>query len=159
MNLAFLQVPMLESYLQSPAVHVAASRNPELQGGYFVNIDEERSGEVRDLLNSIKRERADMLRFAEAISQEDDLVRQNSTGFDLAALYPKLPAELSGLVRWRSISLRSRRTGSGSTWRSSPWNRRCACTARTSGRKSSAGSRPGRGIRGWVGTSGRSSVT
>ena len=46
MNLAFLHVPLLESYLQNPQVHVAASSNPALRGGYFVNIAEERSDEV-----------------------------------------------------------------------------------------------------------------
>src|SRR5262249_33058624 len=65
---------------------------------YFVNIPEDRSGEVRDLLNSIKRDRAPMFRFAEAIAQAEDLVRQEASGFDLTPLYPKLPKELAGLV-------------------------------------------------------------
>jgi L-ascorbate metabolism protein UlaG (beta-lactamase superfamily) len=98
MNLTFLQVPLLESYLQSPAVHVAASANPDLRGGYFVNIEEARSGEVRALLASIKRDRAEMLQFAEAIAEAEDLIQQNATGFDLTPLYPKLPAALGGLV-------------------------------------------------------------
>src|SRR3569833_3044952 len=46
MNLAFLQVPLLESYLQAPQVHVAASGNPELRGGYFVNIAELRADDT-----------------------------------------------------------------------------------------------------------------
>src|SRR6202046_4665714 len=62
MNLAFSQVPLLESYLQSPQVHVNASSNPDLRGGFFVNVPESRAGEVRDLLVSVKRERAGMLR-------------------------------------------------------------------------------------------------
>lgn len=98
MNLAFVQVPLLESYLQSPQVHINASRNPELRGGFFVNIEESRSGEVRALLSSIKHDRADLLRFAEAIAEAEEIVRQSATGFDLTPLYPKLPAELSGLV-------------------------------------------------------------
>ncbi|MEV4567550.1 MBL fold metallo-hydrolase [Nonomuraea sp. NPDC049419] len=98
MNLAFLQVPMLESYLQSPQVHIAASNNPELRGGFFVNIAEERSDEVRDLLDSIKRDRAAMIRFANAIAEGQELLRVNATGFDLTPLYPKLPPELNGLV-------------------------------------------------------------
>ncbi|MFD3656609.1 MBL fold metallo-hydrolase [Streptomyces sp. NPDC058620] len=98
MNLAFLQVPLLESYLQSPKVHVAASSNPELRGGYFINIAEERADEVRDLLTTIKRERAGMLRFAEAIAEGQELLRANATGFDLTPLYSKLPPELGGLV-------------------------------------------------------------
>ncbi|WP_055587444.1 MBL fold metallo-hydrolase [Streptacidiphilus griseoplanus] len=98
MNLAFLQVPLLESYLQSPQVHVAASNNPELRGGYFINIPEERADEVRDLLAAIKRDQAAVLRFAEAIAAGQELLRANATGFDLTPLYPKLPPELGGLV-------------------------------------------------------------
>jgi L-ascorbate metabolism protein UlaG (beta-lactamase superfamily) len=98
MNLAFLQVPLLESYLQAPQFHVNASHNPELRGGFFVNIDESRSDEIRSLLSSIKRDRAELLAFAAAISDADDLVRQSATGFDLTPLYPQLPAALSGLV-------------------------------------------------------------
>src|ERR1700722_7887843 len=98
MNLAFLHVPLLESYLRSPQAHIAASSNPELRGGYFINIAEERADEVRDLLATIKRDRTDMLRFAEAIAAGQELLRANARGFDLNPLYSKLPPELGGLV-------------------------------------------------------------
>ncbi|MGW0838137.1 MBL fold metallo-hydrolase [Streptomyces prunicolor] len=98
MNLTFLQVPLLESYLQSPQVHVAASNNPELRGGYFINIPEARADEVSDLLAGIKRDRAAILRFAEAIAAGQELLRANATGYDLTPLYPKLPTELGGLI-------------------------------------------------------------
>jgi L-ascorbate metabolism protein UlaG (beta-lactamase superfamily) len=98
MNLAFMQVSMLESYLQSPQVHINASRNPEFRGGFFVNIGEERSGEVRELLAAIKRDRDGMLRFAEAISRAEEIVRQSAAGFDLTPLYSELPGELAGFV-------------------------------------------------------------
>lgn len=98
MNLAFLHVPLLEAYLQSPQIHINASSNPELRGGFFVNVEAARAGEIRDLLASIKRDRAEMLRFAEAIAEAEEIIRQGATGFDLSPLYPKLPAELSGLV-------------------------------------------------------------
>ncbi|MGD0554727.1 MAG: MBL fold metallo-hydrolase [Streptosporangiaceae bacterium] len=98
MNLAFVQVPLLESYLQSPQVHINASVNPELRGGLFVNVEEARSGEIRDLLATIKRDRAEMLDLAAAIADAEDLVRQSATGFDLTPLYPKLPSVMSGLV-------------------------------------------------------------
>jgi hypothetical protein len=98
MNLAFLQIPLLESYLQSPRVHTSASVNPELRGGFFVNIEEGRSGEVRELVNSIKRDRADMLAFAKAIADASEILRHGATGFDLTPLYPQLPPVLSGLV-------------------------------------------------------------
>jgi L-ascorbate metabolism protein UlaG (beta-lactamase superfamily) len=98
MNLANVQVPLLESYLHSPKVHVAASTNPELRGGYFVNIEEERSTEIAELLDIIKRDRADMLNFAAAVAEAEELLRQGATGFDLTPFYPKLPAILNGLV-------------------------------------------------------------
>lgn len=98
MNLANVQVPLLESYLQSPRVHINASNNPELRGGFFVNVQEARSGEVRELLAAIKRDRANMLDFARAVAAAEDMVRQSATGFDLTPLYPKLPPALSGLV-------------------------------------------------------------
>jgi L-ascorbate metabolism protein UlaG (beta-lactamase superfamily) len=98
MNLAFLQVPLLESYLQSPEVHIAASGNPKLRGGFFISIPGERADEVRDLLAEIRRERAGMLRFAEAVGEGQDLLRSDAAGYDLAPLYPKLPEELGGLV-------------------------------------------------------------
>jgi L-ascorbate metabolism protein UlaG (beta-lactamase superfamily) len=98
MNMAFLQVPLLESYLESPATHVAASVNPDLRGGYFVNIAENRADEVRALVDSIRTERAPMLEFAQGIAQADHLLEENATGFDLTPLYAKLPPALSGLV-------------------------------------------------------------
>jgi L-ascorbate metabolism protein UlaG (beta-lactamase superfamily) len=98
MNLAFVQVPLLESYLQSPQVHINASSNPALRGGLFVNVEAAKAGEVRELLASIKRDRAAMLRFAEAVAEAEEIVRQRATGFNMAPLYPDLPAELSGLV-------------------------------------------------------------
>lgn len=98
MNLANVQLPLLESYLQSPQVHINASRNPELRGGFFVNVEPARSGEVRDLVASIKRDRAEILNFAAAVGEAEEIVRQGATGFDLTPLYPKLPSALSGLV-------------------------------------------------------------
>jgi L-ascorbate metabolism protein UlaG (beta-lactamase superfamily) len=98
MNLAFVQIRLLEAYLQSPQIHISASRNPDLKGAFFLNIEEARSGEVRDLLTSIKRDRTEMLDFAAAVAEAEEMVRQSATGFDLRPLYPKLPPMLSGLV-------------------------------------------------------------
>jgi L-ascorbate metabolism protein UlaG (beta-lactamase superfamily) len=98
MNLANIQLPLLESYLQSPQAHIIASNNPKLRGGLFVGIEASRSKEISELVAAIKRDRAPMLRFAAAVAQAEETVRQSATGFDLAPLYAKLPAELAGLV-------------------------------------------------------------
>jgi hypothetical protein len=80
MNLAYLHVPLLESYVQSPPVHVAASVNPELRGGFFVNVPERRVGEVRELLERIKADRKEMLAFAEGVKSGFDLLHQTAAG-------------------------------------------------------------------------------
>jgi L-ascorbate metabolism protein UlaG (beta-lactamase superfamily) len=98
MNLAHVQIPLIESYLQSPQVHINASRNPELRGGFFVNIDVSRSAEIEQLLTSIRKNRKPMLDFAAAVAEAEEIVRQGATGFDLTPLYPRLPPALSGLV-------------------------------------------------------------
>jgi L-ascorbate metabolism protein UlaG (beta-lactamase superfamily) len=98
MNLAFLQVPLLEAYLDSPETHIEASANPEFRGGFFVNVPLTRVADVAKLLSSIERDRADVLRFAAAVREADELIRQGATGYDLSPLYPRLPAELSGRV-------------------------------------------------------------
>lgn len=97
MNLAYTQVPLLESYLQSPQVHINACSNPELRGE-FVNIEADRRGEVRDLLASIRQDRAELLTFAQAVSDAEEIIRQGATGYNMTPLYPKLPDALSGLV-------------------------------------------------------------
>src|SRR5258708_16680818 len=91
MNLAFLHVPLLESYMQSPQVHILGSRNPQLRGGFFVNIDEGRSGEVRSLLALIRRGPVGRLRFAEAIAEAEGSVRRGPPGFRPAPPHPNLP--------------------------------------------------------------------
>lgn len=98
MNLAFMQVPLLESYLRNPQVHIAATSNPKLRGGFFVGIEEARKSEVSDLLATIKRDRAGMLAFAAGVTEGTALLRESADGFDLPPLYPKLPAALSGLA-------------------------------------------------------------
>lgn len=98
MNLTFVQIPMLEAYLQSPQDHIAATNNLAFRGGYFVGIEEARSSEVGSLVASIKRDRGTMLAFASAIAEGEELVRQNATGFDLTPLYRRLPSPLNGLV-------------------------------------------------------------
>lgn len=96
MNPAFWPAPLPESYLQSPRVHIAASGNPEMRNGHFINLDEGRDGEIRALRSLVKRDRADLLRFTEAVAESEKIVRQRAAGSDLTQLYPKLPAELTG---------------------------------------------------------------
>lgn len=98
MNLAFVQLPVLESYLAAPAEHAAAGNSHEPRHGYFVDIEESRADEVAALVESIRRDRADMLDFAAAVAEAEALLRRDPACFASGATYPKLPSALNGLV-------------------------------------------------------------
>jgi hypothetical protein len=46
LHLANYQLPALASYLKDPLSHVAASRDPEMIGGPFVDLPPERAAEI-----------------------------------------------------------------------------------------------------------------
>src|SRR5262245_22982979 len=63
---ARLQRPLLESFLAVPGAHVAASANPGLEGGPFLDCDPSRAGDVRRLLETTLERQAPLLAFADA---------------------------------------------------------------------------------------------
>jgi L-ascorbate metabolism protein UlaG (beta-lactamase superfamily) len=95
LNLARVQIPLLESRLRNPQAHVAAGTGSPSPGHF---VEESRGLEVAALLDSIKKDRADMLAFADAIAEAGALLRQHVTGSDLTRLHQELPAALNGLV-------------------------------------------------------------
>ena len=98
MNLANLQLPMMDSYVQHPEVHEAAVANPKMKGGFFINVDRSRAADIEVLRDEIKRESQPLLELAAAVKQAEELLRAQATGYDLTPLYPQLPAALRGYV-------------------------------------------------------------
>jgi L-ascorbate metabolism protein UlaG (beta-lactamase superfamily) len=83
------------AWLQTVSPAVASSQLAEVQ---LPLLEESRGMEVAALLDSIKKDRVDMLAFADAIAEADALLRRSAAGIDLTHLYPRLPAALNGLV-------------------------------------------------------------
>ena len=52
LHMANYQLKTLESYLKRPEIHLKAARNPKLAGGAYVDVREERAGEVQALLDT-----------------------------------------------------------------------------------------------------------
>ena len=98
MNLANLQLPMIDSYVQHPEVHEAAVANPKMKGGFFVNVDRSRAGDIKALRDEIKRENQPLLELAAAVKEAEELLRAQAAGYHLTPLYPQLPAALRGYV-------------------------------------------------------------
>jgi L-ascorbate metabolism protein UlaG (beta-lactamase superfamily) len=96
MNLANLHLPMLDSFVQRPELHQAAVANPKMKGGFFIDVDPARAGEIRDLRDEIRRENGPLLELAAAVKDAENLLRTQATGYDLTPLYPQLPPVLRG---------------------------------------------------------------
>ncbi|HEY0637110.1 MAG TPA: MBL fold metallo-hydrolase [Pseudonocardiaceae bacterium] len=98
MNLANLQLAMMDSYVQHPDVHAAAVANPKMKGGFFINVPTSRAEEIRALRDDIKEANAPILELAGAIKDAENLLRAQATGYDLSPLYAQLPEPLRGYV-------------------------------------------------------------
>lgn len=98
MNLANLQLPMMDSYVRHPEVHVAAVANPKMKGGFFINVDRSRAEEIQELRDELRRENQQLLDLAEAVKEAESLLRAQATGYDLTPLYAQLPDALRGYV-------------------------------------------------------------
>lgn len=98
MFIANSHVKIMQSFVNTPQIHVAAMKNPAMRGGPFINYDASRTAEVRELLDRTIREQANMLDLAASINALNELVENEAQGFSLEPLYQKVPENLRGYV-------------------------------------------------------------
>lgn len=98
MNLAFRQLPLLESFVANPAVHVACSADPAMLGGPFVDLPASHVTEVTDLIAETRKRSGHLLEVAQAIRDLFALLGSKGKGYSLDAIYETLPPSLQGIV-------------------------------------------------------------
>lgn len=98
MNIVGRHLKIIDSYIDAPEVHAEAVRNPRLLGGPFMDIPEGRIEDVKQLREETLRKRANMLAFAEAVKQLDQMLATEAKGYGVEALYEKVPPLLKGYV-------------------------------------------------------------
>jgi L-ascorbate metabolism protein UlaG (beta-lactamase superfamily) len=92
------QIPVIESFIENPQVHVEALKDPEMAGGPFAQLGPERAPEMEELLETTKREQKHLFLLSEAIGQLEDILDAHPKGQALEPLYPSVPTALRGLV-------------------------------------------------------------
>ncbi|OQS36951.1 MBL fold metallo-hydrolase [Chromobacterium haemolyticum] len=97
-NLAFRQIPLLRSFIANPNVHIAASKNPQMLGGPFLELPASDLPAVRRLLQDTLKDAAPLLRFAEDLQKLNRQLQQTASGHSLDAVYAELPPTLAGLI-------------------------------------------------------------
>jgi L-ascorbate metabolism protein UlaG (beta-lactamase superfamily) len=92
------QLPIMESFVATPQVHVAALKNPAMRGGPYLELEATRVPEVSALLKRTLTERSRLIELANAIKALDGVLLEEAKGFSLEPLYRKVPEALRGLV-------------------------------------------------------------
>lgn len=98
MFLANSQIPIMKSYVLSPEMHAAASQDPSMIGGPFMNYAESRVPQIQALLDHTLSRARPILDFADGIRALDQLLRREAKGFSLEPLYAQVPDVLKGYV-------------------------------------------------------------
>jgi len=98
LNLAYRQIPLLESFIANPAIHAASSADPALLGGPFVDLPVANVRDVVALLQATKERCGNLLELAAAIRTLFSELAGKGKGYSLDVLYESLPPILRGVV-------------------------------------------------------------
>lgn len=98
LHLQYSQIPLLQSYLKDPEIHVQACRNPKLRSGPFVDVPRERAAEVEALLQDMIERQSDNLNLATSLMEFQAYLVKEAGGQSLDPFYAKVPAPLRGCV-------------------------------------------------------------
>ncbi len=87
---------IMDSFIQSPAAHAAAVRNPKLLGGPFMDLPAERLEYVQQLAEETRN--SPLAELSRAICEVDGMLKANAKGYSLESLYGLVPEPLRGYV-------------------------------------------------------------
>jgi L-ascorbate metabolism protein UlaG (beta-lactamase superfamily) len=96
MNIAFRHLPMMQSFVATPQVHIAASKDPSLVGGLFLDLPESAVPEIKTLIQQTTTQFASLIGFARDFKAFDQAVQDGATGFCLSEFYDRIPSSLAG---------------------------------------------------------------
>jgi L-ascorbate metabolism protein UlaG (beta-lactamase superfamily) len=97
-NITERHLRIMDSYINAPAVHAAAVKNPQMLGGPFIDYGGKRVDELKALRDRTKRERADLIALSAALNELNALLMGSAKGFSLEGLYEQAPPILRGYV-------------------------------------------------------------
>jgi L-ascorbate metabolism protein UlaG (beta-lactamase superfamily) len=98
MNILERHVMIMESYLAAPEVHAEAVQNPKMRGGPFMDLEGQRTKDIKSLLDKTLARESRLITFASAVKTLDKMLLADAKGFGLEGVYEKVPDILKGLV-------------------------------------------------------------
>ncbi|QNK61909.1 MBL fold metallo-hydrolase [Pedobacter sp. PAMC26386] len=98
MNVVGRHLKIMNSYIQSEQIHVAAVKNPKMLGGPFMDYKQSRVEDIKQLKLDTMEHQASSIALAGAIQELDKMLKANAKGYALEDLYDKVPEILKGYV-------------------------------------------------------------
>lgn len=98
LNLAERYLPIMKTYVASPAMHAAACRNPAMKGGPFIDLDGQKVAEIRELIERTTERAKMMLAFAKAFKELQVMLQTDARGLAMDEFYKKIPDVLRGYI-------------------------------------------------------------
>jgi L-ascorbate metabolism protein UlaG (beta-lactamase superfamily) len=98
LHLVDYQLKVMTSYLENPALHVAASKDPDLVSGPFMNVPSARKNEIEALLDETRKKQAGNIELACAFMQFVKRLVAEAKGCSLETFYAQVPEILRGYV-------------------------------------------------------------
>jgi L-ascorbate metabolism protein UlaG (beta-lactamase superfamily) len=96
MNVAFRHLPLMQSFVATPQVHVAAAKDPALLGGPFLDLPESAVPEIRALIQQTTAQCANLIAFARDLKAFDQTLQDGAKGYCLSEFYDRMPPSLAG---------------------------------------------------------------
>jgi L-ascorbate metabolism protein UlaG (beta-lactamase superfamily) len=98
MNVVGRHLKIMNSYIQSEQIHVAAVKNPKMLGGPFMDYKSSRVEDIKKLRSETMQNQGSSIAMANAIHELDKMLKTHAKGYSLEALYEKVPEILKGYV-------------------------------------------------------------
>ena len=98
LNVLNRHIPLMQSFIKNPSVHVVSAADPALFGGPFVDLAADKVSQVRELLAETEARCAKLLTWARDFRKFDRELQESAKGYSLSDFYARLPQSMSGLA-------------------------------------------------------------
>ena len=97
-NIANRHLPIMESFVECPEIHINASQDPKFIGAPFMNLGIDKVQEVEALIKYTKECCSELLLLEKSIKEVSGILKRCEESCSLELLYGKLPDNLKGLI-------------------------------------------------------------
>lgn len=98
LNITKRHLEIMNSYVESPELHVAAVKNPKMLGGPFIDYETNRSVDVSALIDRTLQEQSDLVELSIALKKLNKFLKSTAKGYSLELLYDQVPEILKGYI-------------------------------------------------------------